>query len=531
MKDTRFTLLIADDEPMILRGLSQNIAWETLDVRVVARETDGITALHALEVFKPDIAIVDICMPRCDGLSLIERARNAGIDTAFIILSGYDDFGYAQRAISCGVAAYLLKPINKQELMNTVKDLCEKRIRQRHGSVSYPSFETLDHRHIQALQGQFLMDVAIGRTCSEEEIKSSLTRLNIPLPFEGVCVILLDCPFQVQTEALEELDTILFSCPHVIFFQEMDQIYLAAHVASLQGAYGSLKKLLAELVSHLRCRDIHVTVSLGTWGRTLLELPISLRAVRNAQQYRLYELPDGVYNASDIDCSPPPEGSTCHWDTAQLCEAILLHDEKAIEQQLDSFLQSLFYIPMPPPSFLLGMCTYMIMDVQQRLLSYISTASIILPMDEAHVQLHALTSVPAISHWLYAALLRISDDIAQNGLHKYAPIVNKAKAYIENNLLKKLLLCDVAAHVHLSENYLATLFKNYTGQSFRHYLLDRKMEKARELLLKEHRSIGDVAQMLGYEDYRAFTRAFKKHTGLRPSDIFFNSSDERRNKK
>lgn len=530
MKNATFTLLIADDEPMILRGLSQSIPWETLDVRVVARETDGLAAFRALEMFKPDIAIVDICMPHCDGLSLIEQAHTAGIDTTFIILSGYDDFGYAQRAISCGVAAYLLKPINKQELMNTVKGLCEKRIHQSRESGSNPFFQSLDHEHLLALQRQFLMDVAIGRTNSEEEIRSSLLRLNIPLPFEGICVILLDCTFHAQAETLQELDAILFSCPHVVFMQEMDQLCIVAHVASNQGVCGSLKKLLIELISQLRERGIQVTASLGTWGHTLMELPLSLRSARNAQQYRLYELSDGVYNASDIDCSPLPDGYSRHWDTSDLCQAVLLHEEDAIHQQLDAFMNTLFYIPMPPPSFLLGMCTSMLMDVQQHILSYINETSV-LPMDEIHAQLHTLSSVQAIRNWLYAELLRISDDIAQKGLHKYAPIVNDAKTYIENNLLKKLLLSDVAAHVHLSESYLAALFKSYTGQSFRHYLLDRKMEKAQELLLKEHRSIGDVAQMLGYEDYRAFTRAFKKHTGMRPSDIFPNGTDERRGKK
>ncbi len=511
---------------MILHGLASSIPWSSINVRVVAQELDGLAALRALSQTKPDIAIVDICMPRCDGLTLVEKALEMGLDTTFIILSGYDDFAYAQRAIRCGVTAYLLKPINKQELLNAVSEQCEKR-RARTEKLA-DGQQTGERPHVSdgALLGQIVADVAGERLRDEEEIRTQMARLASPFPFDNLCVIVLDCQPQDHDAVLQALDEALFTSPHVLFLCEPRQLYIAAHVTASAGAMENLKKRLRECIQTLAARGIALTIAMGVYARTLLELPLSLRAARDARQYRMYELPDGLYDAAAIDYTPLPEGGARRWNAAKLTNAVLLHDEQAIRDEMDAFFHSLFYVPMPPPSYIIGMCSCVVMDVRQKLSSYAKDPDA-LPLDGIRLQLHAPASVSALKTLLLEALLAFSDDIAHSGVYKYSPIIDDAKAFIEQNLLKKLLLSDVAAHVHLSESYLAALFKSYTGQSFRNYLLERKMDKARSLLLMEHRSIGDVAEMLGYEDYRAFTRAFKKQTGLRPSDVYRHPSDER----
>ncbi len=529
MSDMPFTLLIADDEAMILRGLANSIPWETIGVTVVAKETDGEAALRALEALKPDIAIVDICMPHCDGLSMIEKALERGIETAFIILSGYEDFAYAQRAILLGVTAYLLKPINKQELMNTVKKEMDKRLKIIDSRAVHPG-EEHSHGNEEGLLGQLIGDIAGGRQSDVREVRNLLKALSSPLAFEDVCVIVVDCPVNAHEMALGILAEVFFNCPNVVFRKEATQFYLAVHAAQSAGAADNLKKLLREYIASLRKEGITVVAALGTYAPTLMQLPLSLRDAVNALPYRLYELPDGIYDASAIDHTPLQEGYTRRLNTVELAEAALMGSEGEIRAQIDLFMQSLFYVAMPPPSYIMGMCSYLIMDVKQRLLPFLKEDASQPPAD-VYAQLHAQLSLNALRGWLYNTVWGFAKDIAAGGIYKHAPIVEKAKAYIEQNLLQKLLLSDVARHVHLSESYLAALFKNYTGQSFRDYLLIRKMEKAKELLLMEHRSIADVSDLLGYEDYRAFTRAFKKQTGLRPSQVYRHPTDEGQKKK
>jgi len=111
-----FTAVLADDEYSVLEGVKTAIDWESLGIRIAALASNGHEALDAIIKYKPDLAIIDIRMPDLTGIQVIERCRNAGISTDFIILSGYDDFSYAKEAMRYGAKAYLLKPLNSTEL-------------------------------------------------------------------------------------------------------------------------------------------------------------------------------------------------------------------------------------------------------------------------------------------------------------------------------------------------------------------------------------------------------------------------------
>lgn len=116
-------VIIADDEEKICRLINQLIDWEALDMEVVAIVHNGIDAVKMIETIKPDIVITDIRMPGYNGLEMIENVKQNNIHSEFIIISGYRHFEYAKRAIKFGVKEYLLKPINKLELMSALEGL------------------------------------------------------------------------------------------------------------------------------------------------------------------------------------------------------------------------------------------------------------------------------------------------------------------------------------------------------------------------------------------------------------------------
>lgn len=109
-------ILIADDEQKIRQGLRNIIDWAALGYEIVGEAADGEEAVSFLAERKPDVVLLDISMPRLNGLQVIERARQQGYEGKVIILSGYSDFKYAQEAIRLGVEYYLTKPIDEQEL-------------------------------------------------------------------------------------------------------------------------------------------------------------------------------------------------------------------------------------------------------------------------------------------------------------------------------------------------------------------------------------------------------------------------------
>ena len=111
-----YSILLADDEEEVRKGIIRKIDWENLGFQVVGDAENGEEALEKIEQLKPDVVMTDIRMPYMDGLTLSKRIRQKYPSTKILIFSGYDDFEYAQQAIKLNVTEYILKPVNVEEL-------------------------------------------------------------------------------------------------------------------------------------------------------------------------------------------------------------------------------------------------------------------------------------------------------------------------------------------------------------------------------------------------------------------------------
>ncbi|HCL02958.1 MAG TPA: DNA-binding response regulator [Lachnoclostridium phytofermentans] len=115
-----YKVIIIDDEPVIVRGLSQTIPWEKHNCQVVGTAFNGKDGLELIRNQKPDILISDICMPGMDGLTMIASIKSQFPKMQICILTGFRDFDYAQRAICLGVTRFLLKPSKMNELLDAL---------------------------------------------------------------------------------------------------------------------------------------------------------------------------------------------------------------------------------------------------------------------------------------------------------------------------------------------------------------------------------------------------------------------------
>lgn len=114
-------VVIIEDNPITVRSLVETIKWETLGCEVAGTALDGEAGCQLILSTRPDIILTDIRMPKCDGLEMIETVRQSVPDCKVIIITGYDQFQYASRAIKLAIFDYLLKPIDSEELINCVR--------------------------------------------------------------------------------------------------------------------------------------------------------------------------------------------------------------------------------------------------------------------------------------------------------------------------------------------------------------------------------------------------------------------------
>lgn len=117
-----YTVVLADDEEIIRNGLEKLINSFDIDLKVIGKAKNGVEALKLIKEYSPNIIIMDINMPLMDGLKTIEKINEIDPLAKTIIISGYDKFEYAKKALELGVFNYLLKPINIEELKSILED-------------------------------------------------------------------------------------------------------------------------------------------------------------------------------------------------------------------------------------------------------------------------------------------------------------------------------------------------------------------------------------------------------------------------
>lgn len=119
----KLNVLLVDDEIIIRQGFIKLFDWQAHDCQVIGQASDGLEALSKIDELKPDIVIMDINIPIMNGLKVIELSRIKHPDTAFVIVSGYDDFSYCRQALKLKITDYILKPVNYEEFGNCIDNL------------------------------------------------------------------------------------------------------------------------------------------------------------------------------------------------------------------------------------------------------------------------------------------------------------------------------------------------------------------------------------------------------------------------
>lgn len=179
-----YKILIIDDEYLVRCGLRQTIDWASFNAEIIGEATNGQQGFEMAQFLEPDLIISDVRMPIMNGVELAAKLKEHNFAGKIIILSGYSDFEYAKSTFESGVAAYVLKPVDNDELVETVKNVLESLTAERTESAL---FEGLTMQ-LPVVRQTLVRDILIGNVVIEEEIRTKAGLFNLYLPEKGYVV-------------------------------------------------------------------------------------------------------------------------------------------------------------------------------------------------------------------------------------------------------------------------------------------------------------------------------------------------------
>lgn len=520
------TLVLVDDEPIILKGLLETYNWAGMGFQVVGTARDGAAALTLIEEKQPDVVLTDVRMKRMDGLTLVEKAKKAGWKTNFVVISAYRDFEYAQKACQVGAMSYLLKPIEEEELKKTMSEVYEKCTEEKFKEKNYNLWEKIlvedRDNFLNQMLGRYL-DEGI----SEEEIAGFFTSLSRKEELDHYYAVVaagIDLARQVVNQKEFDmkqylLDTSLYkklSEKHQIWTRKNADGGVSCYIVDL-GETPGLEKIKGILTGLRLEMKSDLVSALSKPAKGLAGMKTAYR-----QALGLFEMASeagaGLLTAGEHHELTAKSQYSLDVET-QVLASIRKNARPQLKKAYEKFIYTLPSDETAARLYLRRLAVRVEFALED---SYGMTQEM---QQSFHNFYHMLEQavVTKLIDVLYQLLLslmeqRIEQDNTPSDEY-FKDYIPMAIEYIKEHLQEETLsITNVSESVFLNPVYFGRMFKKVMNMSFKRYVQNMRMERAKELLLEDKESIAGICLKVGISNPSYFSQLFKQNTGVLPSE-------------
>lgn len=552
-------VFLVEDEYAIREGIKRSVNWESNGFELVGEAGDGEVAFPKILKTKPDILITDIRMPFMDGLELAGLVKKELPDIRIIVLSGYDDFNYAKKAISIGVEEYILKPVSGENLMLELGKIRESIESQRKDEMAREKYRE-DREEIRILERQkFMHDMIDGRLSMQESVVMG-KELGIDITAAFYCIILMQIfPNNMDTGEVNEYSGVNEEIYSIIknHYADSDKVYLYEQVGDVlcflekSDTQEEMKENIERGVSGIK--DImkrypgwRYYISVGTPVERIRDVNNSYRNASRkfAERYMLDE--SCVFYGDDAPLQQREklresiEEEKKHSDTGNfdinsldisgidikmLSQKTLFHFlRNGTLTEVDDLVEEYFESIGKEAVSSFMMRQYILIESLLSGLAFLDSMGV--GKDRAYEILGNLKdpmkymeSPENARSYITSMLNTLIDYRNQMSDKKYTEIIEKAKIYIQENYQnEEMSLQSVASNVNVSSNHFSAIFRKETGETFIDYLTEVRMNKAKDLLTCTSMKTSEIGFEVGYRDPHYFSYIFKKMVGMSPKD-------------
>ncbi|MGB4660102.1 MAG: response regulator [Mobilitalea sp.] len=530
-----YKIFLVEDEIVVREGIKNNINWEENGFKIVGDESDGELAYPMIIKEQPDILITDIKMPFMDGLELSKLLKKDMPQLKIIIISGYSDFGYAQRAIDIGVSEYLLKPITSQKLVAAVKNAAIVIEKDREDKQVMEQYQHLIYQKQGEKRKDFFNSLVNGKMSLSQIIEQE-EELGINMVASTFCIMLFQ--LKAQEDMYEYSDEIV-QCELRMVEELKKYTEIKVFERDVDGwafiLQGDNEEQINTLIQDLRnmliqiCdKKVHYFSGIGRIVHRIRDLQQSYLDANSAFSMRYFENEDKFLSYHDVRNIKEQIGNRININELNLdkIDRNLVEEflKRGMMQDVDGFVDSYFDSLGSNVLNSTLFRQYVVLDgyfVVMKFLQQLEYPKKQMQdnMKDTNDIIGQLSSIEDCYTFFKNILKKTIDLRNKNSQRRYVALIENAKEYIQNNYaLNDVTLDKVASNVNMSPNYFSSLFNQETGITFIEYLTDIRMEKAKEYLRCTNKRITEIGYLVGYLDSHYFSYIFRKTQNCTPSE-------------
>lgn len=533
-------VLLVDDEPFIVQGLAVLIDWEKEGYEITSTAADGARALEYLKENEVDLIIADIKMPVMTGIELLEKIRSEKISRAyFIILSGYNDFRYAQQAIRYECMEYLLKPIGQEELilvLHKVSSLHESRqLERRENRQKEKAY--LARNVLSLLMGKFdQMDL--------DYVRKSLKLSN------GVRFIDIEIDELEDQDPEEELSDENKRCYRELYQRCMDYLgeeyssHCIFDVANHEKGYDIgflyfsrmakeqgiseteyMERFLAAIEKNL---EVPVVMFVGSLENDITEIERSYRTAAITKSFQFFRASKSIHYYEEENIKNPTGAVLCKKFLDQLVNEIEENNREEIGKTVDRFYEEMSQMGMDAGVISLNI-NYLLFQLIHLAAEQDSTVN----QEKIMHQISGGSFDGRMLRGSAGHLKQFADDYADYLMQLRKNVSRGVLADIEKEVkehyAENLTLKNLSKKYYVNSAYLGQIFRKKYNMTFKEYQNNYRMEQASLLLIRTDKRVYEIAEEMGYKNLDYFISRFIAVKGCTPAKYRKNTRDSQKN--
>ena len=529
-----YKLIIVDDEKEVRECMIRKIDWGGFNFEIAGEAENGREAVDLIEDNIPDVVVTDITMPQMNGLELAAVIKENYPAIKTVILTGYDDFKFAQQAIKYGVADYILKPVlpkDIDELLKKLKTQLDEEIAKRKDMIMLRKHY---NESLPLIKDKFLSRLITSRLDIKSADKKA-KEFNLNLSWDLYAVAAASIEMAEPGSIFEENDTELaeFAVLNIskeimtkyssgeAFFHDDYLVIIAGFKsdeksAVLNKSFSILEEIRQNVEKYLK---IKITIGLGYVCDSLSNLKDSYRAALSAIDYKIVTGGGRIIYIEDLE---PQTADNVVFDENKeraLIWAIKFGSPKDVSDAVSMLFDDISGVRASFKEYQL----YLIeigaaISRLSRKLDF-DAGTVFGPITSLYEELFKLKTAQEVRNWVEEICIRLMNHISGNRRNITEKLFEKAKEYINANYRdENLSIRKLADELHISPSYLSLIFKKEADVTFLKYLVSVRLEVAKDLLLNSDLKIADIAERTGYPELNYFSYFFKKNFGISPRE-------------